>query len=457
MTLSQQVDLVKSVSETVVSSYNPAHNVIIVKSVGKSAANVLTQSHSAVAVKINPASSILTLSQAVTITRTTGASNHLDLGQALDVNTISNVSAGNYWQYFQTLSLTKRLNIAVGNVQSLSQTVIAPSVKGASNLLTLTQTVSVTKSHPAKNVLNITQTVSVAIVKDIKVVNQFAITQTMNRTLTKSYHVSNAIGFNQTIKHWKVFDLSVGNALVLTQDIVRERFLRTITSALSLSQSVTVQKVISVSASSVLSLNQVVVRAGVRHFAASNVLSFLNSREVYFPIGNIGTITVPNLLVTNIHTLRNGGPPIFGPGNFIAIPQSPIIVPPYCTLQVPQRTITLPAPEFNDNEAYSGIFTIRRSMTGGTITYPRRLNTYKFKYEFDIGGRKALELEDYILNYNSQIHTLTNWKGEIWYVYITNNPMELVTKSRYSNGRGDSYDDREKIAITLEFEGTRIN
>lgn len=187
-----------------------------------------------------------------------------------------------------------------------------------------------------------------------------------------------------------------------------------------------------------------------KSFSLSNNLTFLTTNSPYVPLASLGNIVVPNLIYTQILGYQTVPP-------FMGVPSSPRKVFPFCTLQVPQLAITLPAPEFNDSEAYAGIFTIRRSMNGNTVTYVHRLNTSKLKYDFLIGLPKMFELERYLLNYNSSTHTLTNWKGEIWIVLITNNPMEFSSKRRYSNGLGDSFDDIEQVAVTLEFEGTRIH
>ena len=259
----------------------------------------------------------------------------------------------------------------------------------------------------------------------------------------------NAFGMSQHVRVWKVHARSLTSSYSPeSHPIPGQVDIETANNTLTQTGTATRTKIKTLIASNVLTQSSSVTRKQKRNFSLTNQLTFLPNHVIYVPVGSLGNTVIPNLLVTKIATQQIVTSP-FG--------QYPRRVPPFCILQVPQLAITLPAPEFNDSEALSGLFTIRRSMTGLTWTYVHRLNTSKLKYDFIIGVPKMLELENYLLNYNSSVHTLTNWKGEIWYVVITNNPMELVTKSRYSNGIGNAIDDREKVSVVLEFEGNRIH
>ncbi len=456
LTQTQTLALNKSVTVLAFSNYNPAHTLFMNKVLNLDVSNSLVQTHAAIVDKINPASSVMSYSQSLVIELRKRAVSVLELDQIVTPEMVYLRTAPTYFEYYQTLGLVKNQNVSSSNALALSQAVVCARVKGASSVLNLSQTVDVTNSKASHSNYTLTQDVVVQVSHAITVTNNLRHFSDVTKTTVKSYRASNALGMGSFVKKWKVFDLAPDNVLNLSNDALSgERFFPTgDPSTLVFSQTAHVQKVITLSAGNTLNLSSVVSRNIVKKESVNNTLTFLHSRTIYIPIGNIGSIQVPNLIITNVHPANVPAP--LTNGVKFNIGQTPKRVPPYCVLQVPEQAITLPAPEFNDSESYSGLFTIRRSMIGGTRTYVHRVNTSKLKYDFVIGVPKSLELENYLLNYNSRVHYLTNWKGELWYVFITNNPMETVAKSRYSNGEA-SYDDLEKMLITLEFEGCRVH
>lgn len=387
-------------------------------------------------------------------------SNALVLSQEVSAF-FTNTRSTSLFQPFQTLTRTITLSKSVGNTLSLSQSAIGHNVRGAENTLTISQSVVVTKSKPAVNTLVLTQNVTILTSPlAFNLRHNLNLSQDVESVISKSYSTHNAIGFSQTLKQGKQYDLSVGNTYNPTSVLTRETFNRLVVSTLNLSQSVDKIKIVNKSVIQPLTLSQTVVHHNVIKRTLTNALIFLNNHEQYVPIGGLGNTLIDNLIVSKIETTETSSSFSFSQdsqGNrFIAVPQSTKSSL-SMVLRVPERAITLPAPEWDDSEEYSGVFTIRRSMVGDTYTYVHRLNTDKLKYDLVFGTRKARELESYLLNYNSRVHTLVDWKGGVWFVFLTNNPFELVSGNRYSNGLGDNYDDLEKVRITLEFEGMRIN
>jgi hypothetical protein len=89
-------------------------------------------------------------------------------------------------------------------------------------------------------------------------------------------------------------------------------------------------------------------------------------------------------------------------------------------------------------------------MTGDTFTYVRKGRVEKVQYTFHVGSHKAYEMQRYLLSHAAKLHTMYNWKGEVWKVYITNNPVEFVNAERWQN-KG------ERVEFTLEFEGVKVS
>jgi hypothetical protein len=115
---------------------------------------------------------------------------------------------------------------------------------------------------------------------------------------------------------------------------------------------------------------------------------------------------------------------------------------------VPGQTILLPCPEFGDTESPTGTIDVKRTMSGGTRVYKRQSQLNKLKYTFSLWTNKYLELRQFYINHCAKVMSMTNWKGELWYGYITNNPIEFDVESRYQP-KG------EKYSVTLEFEGVK--
>jgi hypothetical protein len=118
-------------------------------------------------------------------------------------------------------------------------------------------------------------------------------------------------------------------------------------------------------------------------------------------------------------------------------------------LSAGNQTIVLPCPIFGNFQAFQGELALKRTMTGVTYTYVKQTKLEKLEYPFQLWTNKYLELRTFLRNYGHEIIRLNNWKGELWYVHLVNNPAEFTAAARIQP-RGERYD------ITLQFEGVRI-
>ena len=92
---------------------------------------------------------------------------------------------------------------------------------------------------------------------------------------------------------------------------------------------------------------------------------------------------------------------------------------------------SLPCPLFGDTQNYTGQMDLKRTMTGDTYTYVKKTSTEVVKYSFNLGTYKAIELRNFLLGHSQELITMHNWKGETWYVFLTNNPFEFVHAARW--------------------------
>lgn len=126
------------------------------------------------------------------------------------------------------------------------------------------------------------------------------------------------------------------------------------------------------------------------------------------------------------------------------------VVRPVVILQGPNAAIVLPRPEFGDTESSTDKLNLLRSMTGKIFTYRKTSDRQRLVYNFTLTRYKALELRQFILRQSNNYIILTNWKGQVWVVKLTNNPFEFAFKEHTKNDFG-------RITVGLEFEGIKVS
>lgn len=272
----------------------------------------------------------------------------------------------------------------------------------------------------------------------------FSATAILNRTinqvlnLTQSArnnphiaHVTQTLTFSQQTRQGNILLRSITETLIINQTAFR---VFTTQSTLSLIQSISVTRVHNQRVNQTLHISPTVIRTATLHRAGSNTLIF-RSPNIVLPIG--GLIFTPPPVQGTISPSRTGCSTPTNNGRC------------YIYLGVPEQTILLPCPQLGDSQSNSSTMTLKRTMTGGTLTYMKKTGLQKLKYSFWLGRQKSLELKDFLINYAERIITLYNFKGETWYAALTNSPFEFVAKERYQP-------QGERIEVTLEFEGVKV-
>jgi hypothetical protein len=121
------------------------------------------------------------------------------------------------------------------------------------------------------------------------------------------------------------------------------------------------------------------------------------------------------------------------------------------TIQAPwgaiTKTIVLPSPLFQDAENLVDDLTIDFAEDGTLYTYIRTQLNRRLNYTFQLTRQKALEFQDFIDEFNSDSWKVTNWKGEVWKVKLVTNPVEFVPARR-----GGPCGPTTDVSITLEGE-----
>lgn len=293
----------------------------------------------------------------------------------------------------------------VGNTLTFTNDAVADKTTGVSNTLVFSQ--AVTNAYnphydsAQRTELSFTGVVTVVAVRPTPATNTLTFVQSVNVTHVKSF--------------------SASNTFVLTNNVLNVKT-NISSSSLTITQDVTLLIIRNRSLTSTLNLVQQATRQAIYSKSATNNLAFASN--LFKSDGSGGLISVPSAYVVKV---------------------SPI-----CTLQIPGLGITLPQPLLGDSEGTLGTINLKRTMDGGTFTYVRRSSSRELKYKFEISRAKAFEMRNFVQNSLSKKITLTNWKGEVWYGNLMNNPFDLTAES-YAGPCGETYQ------IDVDFQGVRVN
>lgn len=123
---------------------------------------------------------------------------------------------------------------------------------------------------------------------------------------------------------------------------------------------------------------------------------------------------------------------------------------PVTILRSDDSVIILPNPGFGDAQVPQHELILKKSINNLLYSSVRQGTSEKLKYNFFLGKQKAYELQTFVLGNLARPFILENFKGETWRVYLSNNPFEFMTDSRWLN-------ERERVQINMEFEGIKIS
>jgi hypothetical protein len=370
------------------------------------------------------------------------ASNTLNLTQTVRINRVANISvsntlvltqtdhnnqakkfASNAITFSQTVSVGYVRNRTVHDTITFVGVALADRINRASNTLVLSQAVSYQKYKGTNNTLVLSQALSYSQVHTERPSNLLALSQTVIVAAIRNYTFADTLTFTQTVSAKRVRSFSLAQTLFLHHEVSTVSIQRA-NNTLVISQAVTVKKIMSFHLSQLLSLVQTLNVNAVHNFNITDQLIFNHSHQRPSGLAN-QTITVPDVIYTKVLKL--------------------------VIFQTPQRAITFKPPDFGDTEGGTSSVITQRTITGQLYTYARRNQARKIKYQFRIGRPKALEARSFIKDFLSTPMYMTNWKGELWYGYIINNPFKSTAQSRRMPC------DEEEVSIDVEFEGVRVH
>lgn len=405
-------------------SFNAVYN--------RTVSHTLPLSQNILAHYIKRVDSILNLSQTISFVKLKHVQHTIPWQQQVKYNLVAARTINTQFIPFQVISRTTILNKAVVNTAGWTQSIVQARVKGVTQTLSLSQEISAYAAKSVKNTLSLTQSITHQLVFNRSLVSAWTPQQIIGLVQSRRFEIHHGFGMNSFVDQYRVNTRTVSQTFTPTQMIRFRTYNELVESNYSLTQTVAYTPVYPRTVTSSLAFGQTIGLSKVVLRSVTSNLVFLPSRQVYVGMGDVDYYEIPNIQYMLVPAYLQGKKNR-----------------PHCVLQTNNAAITLPAPEWGDNENYGGIFTIRRSMNNIPYTHVRALSLRKLQLPFVLAKRKAWELREFLIANNTKLITLTTWKGDKWFVNLTSNPLELTVRGRYA-------DEHEKVSVELEFEGLKV-
>lgn len=347
----------------------------------------------------------------------------------------------------ETYTLNALINNLIEDNLTVSESISKTRIfnRTVTDSLTLSEKISKTYELSTDDSLTLSEDISGGVVKvlhdNLTITEEITVSKTINRTRSDTLIVTELRSVDKTLnltvsdfgeisehifRPTKVYTRLVSDALTINDEIYHQRFVVGRSDALSISEIYTGKKVVELLVADQLEIIETVSRNVTLSLLVTDTLELKTGYQKPVNVGGVETIFIPEIQVIKIKPKR------------ITI------------LQGNGYSITLPAPEFGDEEANQSELKILRFKTGGKRIYRQSSDKYKLNYEFVVNRLKAYELKQFILNQNAKTITMTNFKGEKWFCIMTNNPFIFSEIAYWEGSCGN------KFTIPLEFEGIKL-
>lgn len=401
-------------------------------------------------VNIATAETIRTFSQSLTFSQTLvggkvysrSVSNSITLSQAV-IDAASKKSVSQTITFAQVMDADLVYDRSFSDTISLVQVVNMLQLRIASNAITFTDSATSETYTGTYGTMAFSQTLGINV--DYVLNANFsilALAQTVTVAANRSVSASNTITLSQSVSSVRARFFDVGSVFFPHNTVIPIRIL-VIAQSVSFDHDVVVNNVFNRSVSNTITFNQTMNRAVTYNRAFADVFPVINGQNRPVNIqGRPGYTYVPS----------TSDPSQVSTYQYVAIPGAQITkVDTFVSFTTPGYVLYLKQPDFGDSEGNLHKVVEHRTITGKLYTHVRRQPGRGLKYRFEISRAKAEETRWFLLNYLSTPMYLTNWKGEIWYGYITNNPFKITSKQRSMPCNVEDYE------IDVEFEGVRIH
>lgn len=428
-------DIVRSLISTLVCHHQALKNLVATKSVTNTATIHQTVSYT----NSKYANSALVFSQTADFAVAKIGKNQFVLTQTVLLNTELGRDLHSLFQPFQTIHLgPNTFRRSLESEIEFTQVAHADVVRGAESSIVFTQSVTVDKVSWAEDVFAIYSDATYNANFGRSATNAAFFVQTIKYNRVKALSVASILSFEQTLKKQRIRIASAENTFNLSQELVKSRYFESLISEIAFAHDVEHERTTTQTKAQTLGFQQSVGLNKVLHLSVGNQLIFRTSFQKHVGFGGsgpggggTGTVTVPDTQV--------------------------IVVKNLVVLRGTTRAITLPAPEFDDTDAFTGSINVVRFKTGGRKVYKKDTERRVLDYTFVLQSKKIAELKAFIREYNATPFHLENWKGEIWYVMFNTNPFAISEEGYWAEELEDSIVGKNKFRVSLSFEGVRLN
>lgn len=424
--VSAQKIILRTVNQNLVLTHSATRNIVK----GCVTSNVFNVTQLVVATNTKFTSNTLVFTQTATYFVAKTAKNTIEYTQTMSVQLTLNKHVFDFFGIgHQAITGPNTFRRSLTSVLSFTQAVLGFAVKGVTHTLALTQAVIVHKVKGTQSTANFTQSAVVVANYQRSVTDLLLLRHSVFVNKIKGLSAQSIFAPIQSVKKTRIRTASASSVFGVTHELVKSRYIRDLSQNLVLTHGVVHQRTALPSVpvhnpgfTHSVKLNKVL------NLHCGNQLVFKNSFQRRVTIGNQTIVIVPEAQVIKVKNL--------------------------VILRGADLAITLPAPEFDDSEAYTGSVNIIRFKTGSKIVYKNDTEKSVLSYTFAIERNKKNELKYFIKQYNSTPFYLENWKGEIWYVMFNNNPF-VITEEKYWADM--PIIGGNKFSVPLSFEGVRLN
>jgi hypothetical protein len=362
-------------------------------------------------------------------------------------------TASQTFAFTDTAAIRKQVTHAATAGQTLAFTEAVHRVvtAAANQALAFTETTAATVIHRAGQALAFTEAAAFTMVRDRRVLQLLAMAQSQTFGGTHNAALAEPLAFHETAVLGREITRGALQLLAFDETTAGQdchTFTAAPTDTLGFTQTADIARGKERWAGETLVFTEGVRLAKIWYRAAGDHLAF---REAAARNPSVIARSAGDRL-----DLREGGPvalPLLVGGVPVVVTQPPAQVVKArrsVVLTSKKGAIALPVPELGDTDASNDVVTVKRTMTGIFYTYVKTTKTRTLSYDFVLDRARALELRAFVLASQSELITLTNWKGEVYAGNLLSNPVVLTTAGRYRGAR-------EKVTVSLQFEGVRLN
>lgn len=345
----------------------------------------------------------LTLTDVLNASKSQGLTDNLSIGDSLSKASIAHRTIGSQLSIIDSLSRSLLSRQTIVETLSLSDTLTGFISRTLEDTLSLTDTLLGVSSKSLLSTLALSDSISCTKVKNVSLADGLLITDSVKTNFVLVRFTNEELTITDSISCYRQVNFT--DTLTVTDTLIRERIAVPLADSLTFTDSLSVTQESNRSLTELLSIQDGLTRSSV---AVRNLGDTLTFKERLVGFKNQRRLVMRGSL----------------------------------------RTISLPAPEFNDFQAQQNKLVVGRVMNGDFRTYVKRSKRLRHNWRFIVDKRKKDELQAFFLEESDSSLYVLDWRGQEWTLKLYSNVLDFTEVGRWEPCGN-------KFEITLEFEGVR--